>query len=1335
MFVRGRIVALVVLAVAGMGLAEPVLIFNPTSRAVTADVEFHPVVAGPVVVSLRGKPIPSQAEDTNGDGNITKQDIIYTRLTVQPGSNWLEVETGRPGKGRAEISAVRKGDVLRVGWLELDPGNGRPLVCLLAGNVRKKLRFDLSTPVGEWSELAGTLRISNLPLRTRLDFVSKGDKPLQTTVLVYPRGRCEIETQYPRGVPPGGWNKNRHSADSRFVHHRASVEFPRPADPRFHWMTAAGQWYETTSGHPGYGVQPFFAGLRYTESKSGLGLFILTPDDNVGEQPWGVWCPNTGDNTIWHVDAGMYMTDARCRFALVRYPLASDASCAPPVIRDLYYAPQVYTGDELKQMIGSRLTALEAAVKRESPAIAATLQKARSALCKGSLQEAMVKLEAARVDVARQTAAVVAGFKGERTSAAVRTLLECAKTLLRAQEQDRARPRRFTRRPWGRRNYGVDRLIRADKRIAEAFQAAARAERFSKAGRREIAEPQVSGPGEVFRAGFGTCGGMHTALFDLKWGYDFFAPMIEIGIKNFHFQAIRWTTHGSPDGTVTGLEGWDRLFEAFDRAGATAAPQLQPWAWTSLPSWMKSKYADSLHVYETERAGVDGRTVRKKEESFVWMSPRIWGSVPSIQQGFADFCKAAVQRLKHHKSIVGWAVINEASASTEGHLSEGEFSVKGFHRYLRSKYETVDALNQAWGSRHATFEEVPTEAPRENKRGAASLDLNGTWRFAVDPKNQGREKGWAKPEFDDGAWKNIKVPGYWERQIREYKDYNGFAWYRRKAAIPAEWAGKVLRLHCAGIDDDAEVFVNGTMVARKFGFGTPVDVEVSGVMKPGADNQIAILVNDTFVDGGVHKPVTITCGPAGTPPPRFDRPQRQLDRVMYAQESQRGICTYHSRVVHEADPQRPAFLKEWNLRTPTEGPDSQFDSFIAASAHFKVVGCDMYKSMDWYPMAIDMLRSTGEGKPIWLMETHYYSPYQDAPKGLRMGTWTMAVRGLRSVYFWVAKLGYESDCVVNDFGVEVAKMQHELDALAPVLTTRRRIETAIYLPRDSQYLCDRPSIDQTWQQVWRMLSAINVPVDFVDDRWIERGKLAGYKCLLIPVSPFMRKSTAERISRWVEGGGSVVLWSGSAVYDYAGNILPEAPGWGLAKVCGARVLAKVPHSAQLELRGPLSKEIVKCDSGLLSHRLKLAGAGAALDDGHGRVALSVNRSGKGQAMVMALDIGQLFARADDEKRMAIARTVWALLSRCGVDLPVVGYQESCEAHLLEQGDSAWLVLVNFNGKERSMSVTTRPGGKASLETVYDALTLERYRLETTADGRRGTYRIPAYGVRVIKVAG
>jgi len=1331
------------LAVAAPGLGSPILVFNPQSHVVTVPVTFEPAAAGlagiaadHIVLTINGEVLPSQAEDSDGDGKLTDRDTVYAAVDAAPGNNWLDATVGKPIAAPRRMSARRAGEHLQIGWLKLDTHNGRPLACLMPDGAWLKLDLDLSTAAGQWSNLEGAVTVSDLPLRTRVQFISKGPKPVQITLFVYQAGRCDVDVQYPEGVPPKAWTTNYHIAEQRYIMHGVMVDFPLPSAPRYHWMTRAGAWYETLIGRD-YPIHPFFAGLPYPEHQSALGLCSLSLDPNVGNRPWRMkmWDTPPEDKT-WRVSCQIYLTRPQHRFALVRYTPRSRPAEAPRAIRDLYLPPQVYVGEELREMIEARLGALQAGFVGKSSPLGRTLAEAQSALQRGALQDVVASLEQVRARMESGVKAVLAAGSDLPSVGAVAAALGEADTLLAAQAQDRAHPRRFIWSLRGQKSYSVDRLVRADERLAQAWLAAARARRLSGPRMRKNAESQVAGTGEAFRVGFGLSGGVHRELLHLEWGIDYFEPLIDVGIRNFHLARIHWTVHAQPDGTTRHLGVWERLLDAFDQAGVTAVPQFRLHYWGTMPGWVERKYPDSFYEYEIEEAGVNGVVAKRTGRGVMWMAPDIWGAVSSLQRDFTEFCRQTVQQLKHHRCIVGWAGWNEPSASAHREFTRGPLALAGFRKYLRLKYRTIDELNRAWASDYASFDEVPGEAPGENVRTTiASLDLSGTWRFAVDPANRGYDHGWTAADFDDSSWATIQVPGYWEEQLAQYRNYDGFAWYRRIVTIPADWSGNIVRFECAGIDDDADIYVNGTLAARNVGYSVPISVECSGLVKPGEQNCIAIRVNDTYLNGGIYKPVMLSAESPTTPPPRFQQPQRQLDREMYAQENWAGICLDHSRVLRSADPLRPVFAKEWVLKTPTEDPSTQLDSFLLSRAHFDAVGCDMYKPMVWYPMAIDLLRSANHGKPIWLMETIYYSPAMNAPESLLQWTWAMAVRGLRSVYIWGDRWGYEGDDCINDFGVAMGKMQRHFDALSPILSARRRVETAIYMPRDSQFLCERGRIDSSWQQLWRLLNAINVPVDFVDDGRISAGELRQYRCLLVPHSPYMPPGTAQALQDYVTSGGSVLMWPGSVVYDYQGNVQPEAPGWGLVDLFGARMVPKTPQTAQVELRSSLCAEVINCDTGAFAARLLLQRAIPLVDDGAGRVAVSLNRVGRGHAVLMAVNIGELFARASERQRLAIGRLMWALLGRCGVKHALYCYQPDCEAHLLERDGAAWLVLINHTGQVQTMTVTTRPNSKRRLQTVYDALTLRKIALEMTAVGQRGRYVVPAYGVRIVKVAG
>jgi hypothetical protein len=147
----------------------------------------------------------------------------------------------------------------------------------------------------------------------------------------------------------------------------------------------------------------------------------------------------------------------------------------------------------------------------------------------------------------------------------------------------------------------------------------------------------------------------------------------------------------------------------------------------------------------------------------------------------------------------------------------------------------------------------------------AELNLEGEWKFQT-----GDNKEWKQSNFNDKDWTTLMVPGYWESQ--GYKDYDGYAWYRKTFRVPQNLIGKKLVLMMGKIDDLDEVYLNGQLVGST---GTMYDNPSrnthdnneydqfrgyylpDGIIKANEDNVIAVRVWDGYLYGGIYQ------GPVG----------------------------------------------------------------------------------------------------------------------------------------------------------------------------------------------------------------------------------------------------------------------------------------------------------------------------------------------------------------------------------------------------------------------------------------------------------------------------------------
>lgn len=169
---------------------------------------------------------------------------------------------------------------------------------------------------------------------------------------------------------------------------------------------------------------------------------------------------------------------------------------------------------------------------------------------------------------------------------------------------------------------------------------------------------------------------------------------------------------------------------------------------------------------------------------------------------------------------------------------------------------------------------------------SVDINLEGEWQFhAGDIKHGSKGKslddevtrsvGKMSAKIDEKAettnavpenWQTISVPGFWEPQ--GYRDYDGFAWYRKSFTLPEKYSNKKLVLVLGKIDDIDEAYINGQLIGstgqmyddpffishnsgeyQQFrGYYIP-----DGLLIPGKENLVEVRVYDGFKDGGIYE--------------------------------------------------------------------------------------------------------------------------------------------------------------------------------------------------------------------------------------------------------------------------------------------------------------------------------------------------------------------------------------------------------------------------------------------------------------------------------------------------
>ena len=124
------------------------------------------------------------------------------------------------------------------------------------------------------------------------------------------------------------------------------------------------------------------------------------------------------------------------------------------------------------------------------------------------------------------------------------------------------------------------------------------------------------------------------------------------------------------------------------------------------------------------------------------------------------------------------------------------------------------------------------------------INLNGTWEFAFDFGNSGRDrKMWEAPKYE----REIVVPFVPESKLSgiEYVDFIPAVWYRRTVTLPEGWCrkcGRVL-IHFGAVDYYSEIRVNGKLAGTHRGGYTPFAVDATEFLEDG-ENVISVFAED-----------------------------------------------------------------------------------------------------------------------------------------------------------------------------------------------------------------------------------------------------------------------------------------------------------------------------------------------------------------------------------------------------------------------------------------------------------------------------------------------------------
>ena len=111
-----------------------------------------------------------------------------------------------------------------------------------------------------------------------------------------------------------------------------------------------------------------------------------------------------------------------------------------------------------------------------------------------------------------------------------------------------------------------------------------------------------------------------------------------------------------------------------------------------------------------------------------------------------------------------------------------------------------------------------------------TYNINGDWRF------------YHASQLDISDADYIALPHTWQNALGSYGSSSASANYIRTLNIPRDWMGKRLFLRFGGVQSVAGVFVNGSFAGAHKGGFTAFTIEISHLVRFGAENNIRVVV-------------------------------------------------------------------------------------------------------------------------------------------------------------------------------------------------------------------------------------------------------------------------------------------------------------------------------------------------------------------------------------------------------------------------------------------------------------------------------------------------------------
>lgn len=298
----------------------------------------------------------------------------------------------------------------------------------------------------------------------------------------------------------------------------------------------------------------------------------------------------------------------------------------------------------------------------------------------------------------------------------------------------------------------------------------------------------------------GSDGAQGNGGYDVLQEFQFAEDMDRTGILT--------QTTANPMDTAGGLNNdvwWDWIVPLTKAHGLPLGLNIKVAEGIEAP-WLTNRYRDQMMVPMPQFGGTFFKTGSPFHGGRGTAS---WNAKEANQVQF-DMVETLLRRFKDQPNLVT-VLEPHGELKNLAHsifMEYGPVADAGFQAYLKTQYPDIKALNDAWGSRYADWNEVRVpEIAAFAGWGKDAIDLTGEWKLAYEelaPSLAGKEKDllfftdtnwskaiptepapkeWFASAFDDSTWASMQAPGNGQSLIIPSRP----AVLRRHFSVPQVW--------------------------------------------------------------------------------------------------------------------------------------------------------------------------------------------------------------------------------------------------------------------------------------------------------------------------------------------------------------------------------------------------------------------------------------------------------------------------------------------------------------------------------------------------------------------